>query len=89
MFPQGIRDVLEHRERIEERRALEYVAESLAQTDPIPLAQPGGIDPIDDDPPGIGLEQADHVLERNRLARPRPAEQGEDLAASDLEVEPT
>jgi hypothetical protein len=78
--PEG--DVLLHREVGEERVALEDRVRR-----PLERRQPGDVDAVDEDAPlGRLLEAGDHP-QRRRLAAAARAEQREELAAGDVEVE--
>jgi hypothetical protein len=79
-------------ERVEEpagerQGALEHHAHPAPHVVELLLAERGEVPALDPHDPGRGLEQADDVADRDRLARPRRAEQHRDRARRHGEVD--
>src|SRR6185436_424868 len=67
----------------EYRGFLRQITDALAAS--LVHGKPGDLFPFEEDSPAVGREQADHHVERRRLARAVGAEQPDDLAALDVE----
>ncbi len=81
----GEADVLQQGHRAEQRPAL--VGDADPAQDLLPLAAGGGDDVLrpEEDPPPLGLQQADHVFQQGALPRAGPSQDDEDLPPVDLE----
>src|SRR3990172_7509114 len=80
-------DVLRHRQRAEQRAALEQHAPVLLQAAPAGLTQAADVLPEHGDRAGGGAVEADDRAQQNRLAAARSADDAEDLARLHVEVE--
>src|SRR4029450_2483074 len=80
-------DVLKHRERGEQRPVLEQDAPALLDLEPILRQKRLGIVPEQRDVAGLGSDQPGDHAHQHGLALARAADDGEDLAAIDVEIE--
>ena len=87
LLAQPHRDVLADGERVEQRGELEDVADARAQRVELAARQLGHVEAVDQDLAGVGLEQADDVLDRDGLAGARVADDDHRLALGDVEGE--
>src|SRR5215208_2016857 len=82
------RGVVEHVHRAEERAVLEQDAELLAHLEQVLVGHVGHGLPVHDHVALVGIEEADHVLDADRLPRAGRAEDHRDLVVRQAEVEP-
>src|SRR3954454_14576071 len=73
------RDVVPKVHRAEQGAVLEQHAELLAHLEQLFVAHPGHRLAVDEHVAGVGIQQADHVLDADRLPRARRAEDHRDL----------
>ena len=79
VLAQRERDVVVEVQRAEQGTVLEQHAELLAQLEQVGVGQAGDRVPVHDHVALVGIEQADDVLDADRLARARGAEDHRDL----------
>ena len=79
-------DVFPHRQAVEQGRALEQHADTAHGLAALCGAHGGGVDAIEVDGAGIGLQQAQRQFQRHRLALPRSADQRQRAPALDREI---
>src|SRR5690606_5980565 len=87
LLAQAHGDVVVDAHRIEQRGELEDVADLAAEGVELLPGERLRIDAVDDDAALVRLEQADDVLDGDRLARPRETDDDHRLALVDLERE--
>src|SRR5215211_512996 len=80
-------DVVVEVHRAEERAVLEQDAELLAHLEQVVVRHVGDGLAVDEDVAVVGIEQPDHVLDADGLARARGAEDHRDLALGDAHVQ--
>ena len=76
----GKADILGHGHGIEQGGALEQHAELAAHAQQLPLVHRDDVFALDEHLPGVGLEQADQVLEQHALAAAAAANDDDRLA---------
>src|SRR3979490_3191326 len=86
MLPHRHLDVLQHGERGEQCAVLEEDAPAFLDLEAILWRQRLGVLPEQPDVAGIGLDEAGDDAHEHRLALARAADDGEDLAAIDVEA---
>src|SRR3569833_1037459 len=87
LLAQAHRDVLADGERVEQRGELKHIADTRTQLIELAPRQMRHVETVDEDLPRIRLEQSDDVLDRDRLARARVADDHHRLAFDDVERE--
>src|SRR6266851_4541971 len=88
LLAQRERDIFLHRQRIEERRALEEHPEFLSDLKELALVHPAQILPIDQNLTPVRRQQADEALEQNALAAAAAADDHDGLAGFDAQAHP-
>src|SRR6266487_60577 len=80
-------DVLVHGVGVEQRAVLEDVADLAAQLGELLALQVRDAEPVHDHVAGVGLDEADDVLQEHALPHPRGAEQRHRFALAHIEVD--
>src|SRR5947209_3072987 len=88
-LPERETHVLEHGQRVEEGAPLEDHPETLAHAIEGGPPEPRHVLPVDEDPPMVRADEAEHVAQEHRFPPARPPDDDHELARLDVEVDPT
>ena len=86
--PQPQRHVFGHGHRVEQGGELEHVADVPAHGVELRAVELGDHSAVNDDLPGVGVQQPDDVFQHDALARPRIPDEHQGLAVAHREREP-
>src|SRR4030095_9554787 len=81
-------DVLFHRIRVEQRRALEDHNKALAQLEQLLAAQFGDVHPVDEDTAAIGVDESNDVFQKDAFSGTALTDHDHRFAGIDNEVQP-
>src|SRR3989338_4847306 len=87
MLPQRESDVLKNVHKIVQRPLLEQVTDVLTQPQKFPLGHFRDISRLDQNASPVRPEQSDQMLEQDAFPRPALAQNDQDLAFFDLQVD--